>query len=215
MAIKQIFALVLLLCSACQTNQPIIQEVKYSLLLGLNKGGITENTEEIEADAFSGATRTGFNIGLHANKPLPLGELETGIDFMHNLQLFTYADEKHIGERKLNVNQLMIPVTYNINLLKRALPSTKLQLKLGYNLQFNMLHSDDNGQLPPYSFKRWSNGVVFGISANLLQLNNGSSFGFYTDFYRGSRIYTDYYNNENHKMPGSSFAKYGIRYTFK
>jgi len=39
----------------------------YSIQLGTNKGGITENTNMAdlpgsEIDAFSGATRTGFNI---------------------------------------------------------------------------------------------------------------------------------------------------------
>jgi hypothetical protein len=84
-----------------------------SFQAGANKGGMVENTnmEEIPGvtvDAFSGATRAGFNVGTRVSYPIGKIRLETGIDFMQNSQTFTYNDalNHNIGKRDFATNQL-------------------------------------------------------------------------------------------------------------
>lgn len=215
--------LVLNSCSVTEKNR---RALKYSFQGGINKGGITDNTdlsvlpnpaEENLVDAYSGATQIGVNAGAHMNKPLKFGEIESGLDFMHNAQTFTYSDQGNnfSGVRKLNVNQMMIPLTYNFNLLKKVLSESELQLKLGFLGQMNFVSTSDAGTLPEYAINKFSGGGTFGISAYPLKLENGSKLGFYIDAYRGSQIYEDAYNQPDFEMPGSSFVKGGIRYRFK
>lgn len=219
-----IFLAVFYSCAVTEKSQ---RSIKISLNAGLNKGGITENTDlsivpdampadEATIDAYSGETRTGINAGIHANKPLKFGEIESGLDYMYNYQTFTYADKgnMYIGVRNLSVSQIMVPLTYNFNLLKRSLPEAEIQLKLGYMAQINLVNEEGTGILPEYEINKWSNGALFGISAYPLKFRNGSKLGFYIDGYRGSQIYEDYYNLKSFEMPGSSFLKYGIRYRF-
>jgi len=220
--------IVTLVMSACAVTDKSERGVKLSIQAGINQGGITENTDltvvpnaeptpEATIDAYSGATSMGANIGLHANKPLKFGEIETGLDYMYNHQEFTYADagNMYIGTRDFSVSQLMIPLTYNVELFEKWLPSAEIQLKFGYMAQLNFVSASGTGILPEYSINRWSNGGVFGISAYPFKFPDGSKLGFYLDAYRGTQIYKDYYNQEQFEMPGSSFVKGGIRYRFK
>ena len=218
---------IFLLINACTATDKTQRGFKFSVQAGLNKGGITENTDLTvvqnaepvvgKPDAYSGATSMGGNIGVHVNKPLVYGEIESGLDYMFNNQTFTYNDQGNMynGVRKLSVNQVMIPLTYNFELFKKTLPSAEIQLKLGYMGQLNFVTSNGTGTLPEYSIKKWSNGAVIGISAYPLKFANGSKLGIYIDAYRGTQVYMDYYNQESFTMPGSSFVKGGIRYQFK
>ena len=216
--------------NSCAVTKKSQRGFKFSGQGGINHGGITENTDlsivsnsqatpESTVDAYSGATISGYNVGAHVNKPLRYGEIETGLNFMYNYQIFSYADQGNmfIGVRKLDVNQLMIPFTYNLVLFKKLMPDTDIQLKFGVLVQNNRIHLSDAGLtfLPDYSINKWSNGVTIGISAYPVKFANGTKLGFYLDAYRGSRIYTDYYNQEGFEMPGSSFVKFGVRYQFK
>ena len=221
------FALMLII-SACAVTDKSERGIKISIQAGINQGGITENTDlsvvpnaepapGASIDAYSGATSIGANVGVHANKPLKFGEIETGLDFMYNHQEFTYADagNMYIGTRNLLVSQCMIPLTYNFELFRKWLPEAEIQLKLGYMGQLNFILAKGTGILPEYSINRWSNGVVFGIAAYPFKFINGSKLGFYIDAYRGTQIYIDYYNQVHFDMPGSSFVKGGLRYRFK
>jgi hypothetical protein len=109
----------------------------------------------------------------------------------------------------------MVPFTYNFELFKRSIPSAEIQLKIGYMGQFNFVAISDEGTLPEYSISKFSHGFLFGFSAYPLKLGNSLKLGIFLDAYRGSRIYTDFYNQESFEMPGSSFIKAGIRYRFK
>lgn len=224
------FLLILILFSSCSITDKSQRGFKFSAQAGLNKGGIAENTDlsivsnaktppQSSVDAFSGATKMGGNVGVHINKPLWLGEIETGMNYMYNFQTFTFADQgnMYFGVRKLHVNQFMMPLTYNIILLKKTLPNAEIQLKFGFLAQFNVVSTieDKSSSLPEYLIDNSSNGAVFGISAYPLKFDNGSKLGFYLDAYRGSRIYTDFYNKKDFEMPGSSFVKFGVRYQFK
>lgn len=221
------FIIVLVSLAACTVTDKAQRHPQYSFQLGINKGGITENTDlsaehnvqsmsEPVIDAFSGATRTGANAGLRINKPLRYGELETGIDYMYNHQTFAYADPWNMynGIRKFNVNQIMFPLTYNFILFKKTLPQTEIQIKVGYVTQLNYLLTSESGTLPDYTLNRWSGGATLGISAYPFVINNRSKLGFFLDVYRGSRIYTDYYNQTGSEMPGSSYVKLGLKYKF-
>ena len=218
-----LFGLVLNSCVVTEKNQ---RAIKYSIQAGINKGGITENADltflsnhpdENLVDAFSGATRLGVNVGVHINKPLKYGEVESGLDYMLSAQTFTFADQynRFVGSRRLNVNQLMVPLTCNFSVLQTILPSAELQLKIGLMGQFNFVSTSSSGPLPDYSINSLSGGGLFGISAYPVKFGNGSKLGFYIDAYRGSQIYEDYYNQKTFAMPGSSFVKGGIRYRFK
>ena len=171
---------------------------------------------EATADAFTGATKTGFNAGVHLNKSLKKNQIETGIDYMFNHQTFKYIDagNMYVGVRDLNVSQFMFPLTYNFVLFRKLLPDAEIQMKVGYTGQLNFVSASSTGILPEYSISRWSNGVTFGISAFPVHFNSGCKLGFYVDAYRGTQIYEDYYNQTSFEIPGSSFIKFGMKYQF-
>ena len=215
---------------SCISTEKAQRQVKVSVQGGYNYGGMVENTNlnlvpnvqatpESSIDAFSGATIGGANVGVHINKPLRYGQIETGIDYMYNHQYFSYADQGNffIGVRKFHVNQIMIPLTYNFVLFKRSMPKADIHLKFGFLAQYNLIKLSDAGltTLPNYSLNKFSSGATMGIAAYPFQLSNGSKLGFFCDAYRGSRIYTDYYNQVNFEMPGSAFVKFGVKYQFK
>ena len=136
---------------------------------------------------------------------------------MYNLQSFNYIDAGnfYIGQRNLDVSQLMIPVTLNLPLLHSILPSSDLRFKIGGLGQLNLVTLTDMGILPEYSINGWSGGLTAGLSAYPVHFGNGSQLGFYIDVYRGSQIYADYYNQASFEMPGSSFVKLGLTYKFR
>lgn len=219
--------LTLLILGSCSITDKSERRIKYSIQTGFNKGGIIENTDLSvvpninpsdlnDVDAFSGATKTGGNIGIHVNKPLIYGEVESGIDYMFNIQNFSYNDYQngYLGKRDFVVNQFMIPLTYNFVLFKRLLPKSEIQIKIGYLGQFNLISSNGTGALPEFSINSWSNGAMFGFSAYPLKFSSGHKLGFFIDAYRGTQIYTDFYNQPSFEMPGSGFVKYGIRFRF-
>ena len=222
--------LCLIAINSCSTSQQTgaDKKLKFSIQTGVNLGGITENTDmtvvpsaeappEATVDAFSGATHTGVNVGIHINKPLKYNHVETGIDYMYNQQTFTYTDagNMYIGVRELSTYQIMFPLTYNFVLFRKLLPNASIQLKIGYLGQLNFVSTSSTGILPEYSINRWSNGATFGISAYLFQFNNGSKLGMYFDGYRGTQVYEDFYNQKSFEMPGSSFIKFGFKYQIK
>ncbi|SMO91880.1 hypothetical protein SAMN06265379_11529 [Saccharicrinis carchari] len=212
--------------SSCAVTEKSQRTLKYSFQAGINKGGITENTnltvlsnppDENLVDAYSGATQLGVNAGVHVNKPLKYGEIESGLDYMFNVQTFSFAHQEnmYVGVRELNVSQLMIPFTYNFSVLRKVCPTAELQLKLGLTGQLNFVSISSTGTLPDYSINSLSGGGLFGISAYPVKFENGQKLGFYIDVYRGSQVYEDYYNQKTFETPGSSFVKGGIRYRFK
>lgn len=218
------------LAVSCTTTDKAQGGIKVSLHGGYARGGIIENTDlslvpnarptpESTVDAYTGATIGGPTVAVHINKALRFGELETGLDYMYNHQSFSYADQgnMYIGVRKLDVHQFMIPLTYNIVLFRRNFPHADIMLKLGVLGQYNLVGIQDAGltALPYYSLNKWSGGATFGIAAYPVMFSNGSKLGFYVDAYRGSRIYTDYYNQLDFEMPGSGFIKVGLKYQFK
>lgn len=195
----------------------------YSFQAGLNKGGITENTDfkktpNIQPDAFSGATKTGYNAGIHIVMPLIKNSIESGIDYMYNNQIFNYNDiaNNYVGKREFHVSQLMIPLTYNIGLFRKIQPYGLFRIKFGGVIQGNIFSVKNySNTLTNYSLKKYSAGLTFGISAIPIKLKNGACLGFYFDGYRGTKVYDDFYNNSIYEMPATSYLKFGIIYQFK
>ena len=209
----------------CKTSHQSIntenpRKPDYRFQAGINKGGIVENTdlEQIPntgVDAFTGATRAGFNAGAHVVLPLWINSLETGIDYMRNNQTFTYNDDfnSYSGTLKAGVSQLMWPLTYNFGVFRKNNANGLLQIKVGHVLQYNLVSMNESGQnLPDYNISKFSNGFTLGFSAVPFRLKNGAGAGFYLDLYRGSQIFEDFYNRKDFDIPGSSYLKAGILY---
>lgn len=220
---KILFIAFVLILTGCNTSkQGGSWHPYYRAQVGLNKGGITENTDftkttDIEPDAFSGATKMGFNASGHIVLPLKRNAIETGLDYMYNNQTFTFKDASngYSGTRKIGCSQFMLPITYNFGLFRKNNPIGDLQIKIGYLMQLNLISTYDKGAaLTNYSTKPFSSGFTLGLSATPFKLSNGSRLGFYIDGYRGTKIYDDFYNRSIYEMPGSSFVKFGVIYQF-
>lgn len=224
-----LLSLSLLIINSCSTTKQSVTDKKLKLSIqgGANIGGITENTDmtvvpdvavppEATVDAFTGATRLGYNVGVHTSKKLKNNQVEAGLDYMYNFQTFNYIDAGnfYIGVRRLQVSQIMMPLSYNLVLFKNLLPNADIELKIGILGQLNFVSVNETGILPAYSVNPCSFGPTFGLSAYPFQFKNGNKLGFYFDGYRGTRIYEDFYNQPRFEMPGSSFIKFGLKYQF-
>jgi hypothetical protein len=210
-------------CRPVQTAARPSGLLSWSFQAGTNKGGITENTqmEDIpgaDIDAFSGATRRGYNAGVRAAVPLKHVAFESGLEFMTNSQTFTWADDVNgfNGAHDLRVNQLMLPATLNFMLFRRHRYDGLMQVKIGHLLQYNMVSpSDLRGNIPEYRILKWSNGLVFNITFTPLRLGNGNHAGVFFEGYRGTLIYEDAYNRPEFAMPGSSYVRFGVVYRMR
>ncbi|MBK6964292.1 MAG: hypothetical protein IPH20_10205 [Bacteroidales bacterium] len=219
--LKLLLLVFLLILAGCTSTRQSGTSLKpyWRFEAGLNKGGIVENTDftglaEVEPDAYTGATRTGYNAGAHCVIPLLNHGIETGIVYMFSPQTFSYKDDinGYSGERNFATSQLMMPLTLNLSLFRQKAPEGLIHLKLGYALQLNIVGITSNGTLPEYSLNRWSNGFTVGFTATPFRFQDGSKLGFFIDGYRGTRIYEDFYNQKPSDMPGTSYLKYGIIY---
>jgi hypothetical protein len=200
------------------------RKVQYSILAGVNKGGIVENTDlslvaGSDLDAFTGATRTGFHAGARIFIPAGKHSAETGVEYMLNRQTFQFNDPENgfMGKREFATHQAMVPFTWNAHLLRRKDNKGILMLKLGALIQVNSMVaiSDHGTSLPGYKMNPFSAGATLGLSVYPMALSNGASLGLYLEGYRGSRIYEDHYNKAEFEIPGSSFVRFGISYQFK
>jgi hypothetical protein len=195
----------------------------YTIQAGIAHGGIIENTDmkqlaNADVDAFTGATNVSPTVGAHVKLPVYNNEVETGIDYMYASQNFTFKDNAngYNGKREMSTSQFIFPLTYNFNLLRKIKPGGVFSLKLGVVGEYNIVGvNNKSATLPTYTLNNFSGGMVFGINSMPLSFSNGSKIGFYADLYRGSRIYTDFYNQKGFEMPGSSFARLGIVFQFK
>lgn len=223
--ITLISILVLTACSSLNTitqNQDEDRDFKYRVQIGMNHGGIVENTKmdelnDVEIDGFTGATNLGVNVGAHVLFPVFNNYVEIGSDYINSNQTFSFKDgiNNFHGKRTISNSQIIFPITFNIGLFKQKYEDGLFQIKIGYALQYNMFNvSDEGNSLPEYSTKSFSSGLIFGLATAPYMFENGSKLGIYVDAYRGSQIYEDFYNKSSFKMPGSSFLKTGLFYQF-
>lgn len=189
---------------------------------GINKGGITENTDlslipGTEVDAFTGATNTGAHAGVHIFVPKGAGGFETGLEYMYNNQTFTYNDAglNSVGFRNIYCSQLQVPALWNFGLIKNNRGQGLMHLKIGPVAQINMPLVKSFGiNLPDYQIRPLSGGVSLGMSITPLSFKNGNRLGFYVEGYRGTRVFEDYYNRKEFETTGSSYMKAGISFEF-
>ncbi|HDR05457.1 MAG TPA: hypothetical protein ENN84_09495 [Candidatus Marinimicrobia bacterium] len=95
-------------------------------------------------------------------------------------------------------------------LLKRHFPDAECRLKIGFVGQYNFVNLSGAGTLPDFSIDNFSSGMAMGFSALPWQLKNGAKLGLEMELYRGSRIYTDFYNQADFDMPGSAYGRFGF-----
>jgi hypothetical protein len=198
------------------------QKIRFLLEAGANKGGIVENRnldeiDGVQPDAFSGATRIGGHLGGRIILPVRHNAIETGLSYMYSPQTFTYNDVQHSysGKRELTTCQLIVPLSYNIDLVKKNHPGL-YYLKMGGAIEYNMVGINGQGSnLPDYSINKISGGITAGISALPISFNNGTRLGFAFDVYKGSQIYDDFYNRSSYEMPSSSYMKLSLIYRLK
>jgi hypothetical protein len=199
------------------------EKVKFGVEAGANKGGIVENTdlskvENAPVDGFTGATSMGFHAGGHAVIPVGRNDVQAGLNYLYSPQKFTYNDavNGYFGTRKISLSQLVVPVTYNINLFKRTLDPGTLSIKLGGVIEYNMPSIlDDGSLLTDYSIKKLSGGITLGISTMPFRFSDQSGLGLSFDVYKGTQIFDDFYNRPEFEMPTSSYMKLSIIYQFK
>jgi hypothetical protein len=228
MKTQTLFLIALIALAGCATSREVTEayqnrKLKWGVEAGANKGGIVENTDlsKIEGtpvDGYTGATRVGFHAGAHATIPVRRNDLQAGINYMFSPQTFTYNDAVHryFGTRKISLSQLIVPVTYNVNLFKQRLDPGTVAFKFGGAFQYNMPSIEDEGsQLTDYSTRPFSGGVALGLSALPFRFDNGSRIGLSFDIYKGSRIFEDLYNRREFEIPTSSYMKLSIIYQLK
>jgi hypothetical protein len=228
MKTQTLFLIALVVLTSCSSSRKVSEgyqnrKVKFGVEAGVNSGGIVENTnlskvEGTPVDGFTGATRTGFHAGGHATLPVGRNDLQAGINYMYSPQKFTYNDAAHgyYGTRKISLSQLIVPVTYNVNLFKRSLNPGTISLKFGGTIEYNLPSiSDEGSNLTEYSIKKLSGGVTLGISTLPFKFNDNSRLGISFDLYKGTQIFDDFYNRPEYEMPTSSYLKFSVIYQLK
>ncbi|MCF8361760.1 MAG: hypothetical protein K9G70_03965 [Prolixibacteraceae bacterium] len=220
----QTLFLLILLIAGCTSKRYIEKgnvqrDISIRAVGGIEHGGIIENTdmsvvENSTVDAVSGATKTGFNAGAHALFPMNGNDLETGLEYQLSFNELSFNDPNNDfnGIRDIQLSQIVVPFTYNINIFKKN--PELLSLKMGGAFQLNLPLLNDTGNLPEYTINRLSSGVHIEISSLPFHFNNGSKAGASISGYRGSQIYEDYYNRSEFEEPGSSYYKFNLIYQF-
>jgi len=235
MKTQTFFLAALIVLTGCASSRKVSEayqnrKVKFGVEAGANNGGIVENTDlsKVEgatvdglsgatADGFTGATSMGFHAGAHAIIPVGRNDVQAGITYFYSPQKFTYNDAVtgYFGTREISLSQLVVPVTYNINLFKRRLDPGTLSLKLGGALEYNIPSIRDEGSnLTDYSIKKISGGVTLGISTMPFRFSDQSRLGLSFDIYKGTQIFDDFYNRAEYEMPTSSYMKLSVIYQF-
>jgi len=229
--------LLILFSIACAITESTIDEelksrkVRFRFHGGINHGGIVENTDlskvetkqfadsywKYEVDAYSSATRAGFNDGAHWLLPVKKDNIEVGIDYMNSSQTFRYMNvknEAYLGRRSIRISQFNFPLTYNISLFKQKFTKEHylIELKFGGVIQYNRFTIRDysNNFDNDYTTRPFSGGITFGIATTPIIMERGSKLGFYLDLYRGTQIYEDRFNPKSLELTGSSYIKTGV-----
>lgn len=189
-----------------------------SLLSGVSAGGIVENskTPDIEGagppDSITGATKAGYNAGIHGEWKWRNHHMATGVDYLGFAQTVDYRLPSfgEEGRRDIRFDQVRIPVTYNLHLLKNRDGNPGIVIKAGVSGGYTFHTSiEDNGSLGEYQFSRWDIGPTVGMTVYPFPAWDAYRMGLYLDFYRGSRIFEDAYH-EGEGLGGQSFMKVGV-----
>jgi hypothetical protein len=138
--------------------------------------------------------------------------LETGLDYLGFSQTVDYqlAGLDVVGSRDFRFHQIRIPFTYNLHLLKNQNRRPGLIIKAGFSGGYTFWESiKDNGGLEEYQFTREDFGPTLGVTVYPFSARKAGRVGFYLDLYRGSRIFSDEFHQEE-GLGGQSFMKMGV-----
>lgn len=192
-----------------------------SFLSGASAGGVVENSQAagIEGggtlDSITGATEPVFNAGLHTEWKWRNLRMETGLDYLGCSQTVDYQLPGFgvEGSRDFRFHQIRIPVTANLHLLKNRNSDPGLIIKAGVSGGYTFHDTINNsGSLEEYRFTRWDFGPTLGVAIYPFPAWKAYRPGFYLDFYRGSRIFSDPFH-EAEGLGGQSFMKFGVTLT--
>lgn len=193
-------------------------EYKYSFLLGINGGGMVENSElkglkgATGADAITGATKLQITVGVHRNFKI-LGQwFETGFDFLdfdHSIDYNLPSFHRH-GSIRFSFQQIRLPIRYKLQIYNNQYTEKNVTVNFGLSFGYSLFKEEHStGNMPHYSIRQTDWGpslglVIFPFSSTYLK--NG---GFFVDAYRGSQIFDDPF----HKASGvgnNSYLKFGF-----
>lgn len=205
--------LIIMLVARCTTTSNLTGKqtkttVMHNLQIGSSWGGIIEN---MEVDAVTGATKNRLNAGYHAVIKVQNKMLETGVDLLNYQQSFTFTDtDNYNGKRNFNYREVRLPLTYNFQLWRNKNNNGIFRVKTGLSAGYRYYQKiEDSGNLPGYSFKRFSMGPTLGISLLPISITDDLSIGTYIDFLLASKVYNDYYTKAP-DIGNMSYIKFGI-----
>ncbi|MCD4737412.1 MAG: outer membrane beta-barrel protein [Bacteroidales bacterium] len=204
-------------CGVSEKSTSVKDEKKvtvyYSFRGGINQGGFTEDQT---LDAISGATSMSYGFGVHPEINIRGKTIETGIDILGYNQTINYydPDKEFVGERKFKYQELRLPITYNFKFLKNLSNCDYIHLKLGVSGGYLInKNTEQIGDIPEYSLKKFSIGPTLGLSFAPIRLSKSFKLGGYIDFYRGSRVYEDYYHNTS-ETGHTTYLMAGLQFKF-
>jgi hypothetical protein len=216
-----------LLVAGCSTGQKLASKKCYyshdiRLLAGINIDafaveGNSPSFDINDKNASSEEIKVGVAIGVHDVIPLGRNAIETGLDYAYSPQRLFYDNKmyEYNGYRYVRTSQLMVPITYNFGLFKKIAPEGFIELKIGYLAQLNFVsEGPTSGTIPGYSTNRFSNGLIFGLSAIPIKFKNQSRMGLFADAYYGTHLFKDIYSPQKSEWHYSAFCRFGIVYQF-
>jgi len=221
-----IILLVICLFSACTVvkkgNTVHANKSRFHVMVhaGIHHGGIIENTdmnliENVEPDAFTGATNLGINAGTRLSYIFKRIFLETGSGISTSKHTFSYHDALRSinGDRKLMVVQLQCPFNVGFDISKKL----GLSLHAGASVNYNFFTGlEESTGLQNYETIPWSAGMNLGVCFLPEIILQKHLPGLYVEFYRGLQIYKDIYNPAIEEAScGSSSFKLGLLYKIR
>lgn len=204
--------------TASGISKPAVRLSGVSFLSGASVGGMVENSQAMgiegggTLDSITGATEPVFNAGIHTEWKWRNLRMETGLDYLGCSQTVDYQLPGFgvEGSRDFRFHQIRIPLTGNLHLLKNRNSDPGLIIKAGVSGGYTFHKTiDDSGSLEEYRFTRWDFGPTLGVAIYPFPAWKSYRPGFYLDFYRGSRIFSDPYH-EAEGLGGQSFMKMGV-----
>jgi hypothetical protein len=164
----------------------------FSILGGPQYGGVIEDRS---VDAVTSASKFGGKTGIRAEFTFRDNfVIETGLEHLFFKQELKYNDinNNYNGKRKLAIQQLRIPLTYNLHLHENKHHDPLIILRFG--LYLGLLLSDnteDFGAVPGYTVKHIDGGVVIAGLINPFTIGKHITTGIYLDFQRGATTFYD------------------------
>ncbi len=189
----------------------------FSIFGGPQYGGINE---EQELDAVTSATKFGGKTGIRIELKIKRRFIiETGLEYLSFNQDLTYLDasENYNGTWKLSLQQLRIPLTYNIHLRENRQHDPLIILRFGPYLGFLVSDKTKNtGTVPEYTTKSAEGGLVIAGLICPFTIGKHVSTGIFLDMQRGVSIFWEdpYNKGEGFGVSRTSVMSFGLLLRF-